>query len=614
MPAETQETRQAPKEAHMKGNDNEILSLKSPFMSSIIALLMLFCFPHPSAAQQSVRGNISGKVTSDPQSDVRAFRVAAHNLDRRIWYTVFTNKGIYNVPQALPGRYEIMVYETSYNPQKSQVQLGPGETKTVDLVLDKKIPGGTGASGGGDEGMTTGRRNAGKVTYVNSMDEIFPPGPALEFLKQQCTGCHADGSAWRNMHTKEDFIRGIEKMTETGPANEQYALALGRTTITENQKQMLADYLMKNFGPGTPFKKLRLDPLVLDEEAASKSIYVSYDLPDDLEMQPAQNYIVNAPMVDGVIPRYPGLKLHHLQAATISPVDGTIWFSSRVSNSLIQLDPKQMDPARRWKNYPIKGDPWVGVSGMAMDSKGHVYWSELKGGMLGELDPSTGKQIRYQMPQKGSDVGVVVDKNDNVAFSLIWGAEFGRLDKNTRTLHMYPTPTPDNGIYGLAVDRDGNVWGAGWQKGTMSKWDAETQAVKEYQVPNSWGQIRRIGVDSKGIVWGSEYSVGIIARLDPRTGELREYKIPVSGALPYDAWPDKSDNIWTGDEAHSAMIKLDQKTGKFTFYPMPQPFQSVPKIEVEPNNTIWFGTRGEPIVTGVHFYPDGYTADAPPLP
>jgi hypothetical protein len=70
-------------------------------------------------------------------------------------------------------------------------------------------------------------------------------------------------------------------------------------------------------------------------------------LPEDLELHPAQNYVVNAPMVDGVIPRYPGLKLHHLQAATISPVDSTIWFSSRVSNSAIQLDPKQMDPASR---------------------------------------------------------------------------------------------------------------------------------------------------------------------------------------------------------------------------------------------------------------------------
>jgi hypothetical protein len=65
---------------------------------------------------------------------------------------------------------------------------------------------------------------------------------------------------------------------------------------------------------------------------------------------------------------------------------------------------------------------------------------------------------------------------------------------------------------------------------------------------------------------------------------------------------------------HSTLIKLDQSTGKFTFYPMPQPHQSLPKLEVEANNTMWFGSRNVPSVIGVHFYPDGYTAAAPPLP
>jgi len=138
--------------------------------------------------------------------------------------------------------------------------------------------------------------------------------------------------------------------------------------------------------------------------------------------------------------------------------------------------------------------------------------------------------------------------------------------------------------------------------------------VKEYKVPNSWGQVRRIGVDSKGIVWASEFNVGMIARLDPATGQLTEYKIPVSGAQPYDCWPDKTDNIWAPDQVHSALAKLDPKTGKFAFYPMPQPHQSLNKIDVAPDNTIWMPTRGQAIVTAVHLYPNGYTADSPPMP
>jgi virginiamycin B lyase len=209
---------------------------------------------------------------------------------------------------------------------------------------------------------------------------------------------------------------------------------------------------------------------------------------------------------------------------------------------------------------------------------------------------------------------VVVDKDQNIGFSIIWGAFFGRMEATTRRLHMYPTPTPDNGIYGLDVDQEGNMWGAGWQKGTINKWDAKTEVVTEYKVPSAWGQIRRICVDSKGIVWGSAYNTGILVRLDPATGKMSNYKIPVAGAQPYDAWPDKSDNIWTADHVHSAIVKLDPRANQWTFYPMPQPNQSLPKFELAADNTLWFGSRGVPVIAAVHFYPNGYTPDNLPLP
>jgi virginiamycin B lyase len=580
---------------------------------AVIMVFMIFCTCYATMGQQSVRGTITGTVTAD-QGQVHAFRVAAHNLDRRLWYTVFTKNGQFVVPQALPGLYELTVEEPGYVSPKVAVYITPGESKTADIALKKRTEGArSGAGEYNEEGPA--RRNTGNVVYVDSMEDVYPPGPERDLLKQNCTGCHSDSLT--TMHyTKDGFLHGIERMTETGPAAFPNVLALGRTIISNAQKEQLAEYLAKNFGPGMPGRKLRVDPLVLDEDVASKVIYVSYDVPADLPLATNQGPKVGASMVDGEIALRPGVPptaMGHLQAAAISPVDGTVWFTGRIWNSMLGLNAKELDPAKRWRNYPIKGE-WVAVSGVTVDSKGKVYWSELDGGMLGELDPATGKEVRYVIPQKGVGVGIMADKDDNIDFALIWGALFGRLDAKTHMIHTYPTPTPDNGIYGLAVDQQGNMWGAGWQKGTISKWDAETGVVKEYPVPDSWGQIRRIGVDSKGIVWASAYNTGYLVKLDPTTDKLSEYKLPMGGANPYDAWPDKSDNVWTSDETHSVMIKFDQETQKFTFYPMPQPHQSVPKVEVAADNTLWFGTRGEPIVTGVHFYPNGYTSDAPPLP
>ena len=86
--------------------------------------------------QSSGRGTISGRITAD-QGQVRAFRVAAHNLDRRIWYTVFTEKSQYTVPQALPGRYELTVVEADYESPRLSVNLGAGETQKRDLAVKR---------------------------------------------------------------------------------------------------------------------------------------------------------------------------------------------------------------------------------------------------------------------------------------------------------------------------------------------------------------------------------------------------------------------------------------------------------------------------------------------
>lgn len=593
----------------MLGGNNRSRILK--IVGSTAVGVLAFCAQ--VSAQQAVRGSITGKVTAD-QGQVRAFRVAAHNLDRRLWYTVFTKNGQYMVPQALPGLYEVTVEEPGYGSTKLPVYVTPGDTKTLDIAVKKQADGARRSAGDmNEEGPS--RRDTGNVTYVSTLEDVYPAGPERDLLKQNCTGCHSDSLTTMHL-TKEGFLHGIERMTETGPAAFPNVLALGRTIFSTTQKEQLADYLARNFGPGMPGRKLRVDPLVLDEDVAAKAIYVSYDVPSDMTLARDQGPRVGAAMIDGETAMRPGFSPSapgHLQAASISPTDGTIWFTARNWNSILGLNPKELDPVKRWRNYPVKGQ-WVAVSGITVDTKGKVYWSELDGGMLGELDPATGKQIRYVIPQKGVGVGIMADKDDNIDFDLIWGAQFGRLDAKTRMIHTYPTPTPDNGLYGLAVDQHGNMWGAGWQKGTISKWDAETGLVKEYMVSNSWGQIRRIGVDSRGVVWASEYNSGYLAKLDPATEKITEYKIPANGANPYEAWADNDDNAWSADEAHSALIKLDPKTGKFTFYPMPQPHQSVPKMEVAKDNTLWFGTRGEPIVTGVHFYPNGYTADAPPVP
>ena len=129
-------------------------------------------------------------------------------------------------------------------------------------------------------------------------------------------------------------------MTETGPGYNGYAIALGRTVISKSQKEMLADYLVKNFGPGTVEKRLRIDPLVVDEQVASKMIYVSYEIPGPPFCFRRQRNRRCTWWMESSPNWPPPEKYQHLGSVFISPVDGNIYFSSRASNSILRLNPK----------------------------------------------------------------------------------------------------------------------------------------------------------------------------------------------------------------------------------------------------------------------------------
>jgi streptogramin lyase len=592
----------------------------------LVALACAFSFgqlassPLAAQAPTPARGTLTGSVTAD-EGPVVGFRVTVHNRTYHLWYTVFTFKGHYTVPRALPGVYDVTVLEKGYEAPTVLVDLAPGETKTVDIAV-KKIVAGSATQGRSTESMSAaagGPAAKANTVWLDSLDEMYPPGPGRDLLKANCTGCH--GPEFGTMHlTKEGFRLGIARMTETGPTDDAFATNLGHTYLTGAQKNEIAEYLAKNFGPGTPDKRLKVDPPIINEAALKNAIYVSYDIPDDLPRPPFYGDVIGANEVNGVIPQAPNTMFGRvppqiLHDPFITP--GGIWYADPVGNAMVHLDPKQLDPAKRWKIYPLKGDnPYVFMHGITVDHEGRVYWAEITGGQLGELDPDTGKQIRYYVPRRGGMLQVVTDKDDNIWFGMVKGpGGVGDLDAKRRVVHEWQTPTPDNLIYGLAANPfDGTIWGAGYSKGLVTEFDPRTEEYKEYYAPASWGEIRRISVDQHGIVWFSEYVTGHIGSLDPKTGQMHEYKMPTSGANPYEIWPDRSGKLWISDQPQSSLVKFDPDTKTFTYFPEPQLNWSLPKVEIEQNNTIWFGARFLPHITANHFYPNGYSADAPPEP
>ena len=53
---------------------------------------------------------------------------------------------------------------------------------------------------------------------------------------------------------------------------------LTHDTVSVEEEELIVQYLTDNFGPGSTPRDLLLDPLVRDEQALSKAVYIQYEL------------------------------------------------------------------------------------------------------------------------------------------------------------------------------------------------------------------------------------------------------------------------------------------------------------------------------------------------
>jgi len=554
-----------------------------------LLLLLLILQGAPSYAQTSQRGTITGAVTAD-QGAVRGFRVTAHNVAAQIWYVVFTKDGHYTIPQALAGSYDVSVLQVGYDSPTEKVNLGAGQTQTADLSVRKKAP-------------------DPDVTYLD-YDQLYPPGAGRDLLEKNCMGCHGL-DFYNTQHRTETGWRNGVNMMFFGPSFHDAPIFM-RSQMSADDKTTIIKYLTANFGPDSPNRLLKHEPYLVDEDALSKAIYVEYDAPE-MRLVNKSSVRPNPDDDPQIIPGGNAQILHDTKLAA----DGHVWITAANASEIVNLDPRAVDPATRWKQFPIEAPLYprgVYPHGVTVDHEGRVYWAESAGGRVGELDPETGKMKRYKLPTEGSLLQVITDPSDNIWYTQIQGSAIGRIDARTRRVAQWGTLTPDADPYGMTSDEQGNIWTGGVAKGVLIKFNPTTELFTEYVPPTKYAGVRRVGVDSKGLVWFSEYRASQIGVLNPATGEMKEYKLPMRYSHPYDAWPDMSDNIWFTDHFNDSLIKFDQGTKKATYYPLPQFDWSIPKTEIEKNNTIWFGSRGVPNIVAVHFYPNGYSASAPPEP
>ena len=532
----------------------------------------------PIMAQSADSGAISGAVTTD-QGDVRAFRVKARDSVREIIYTVFTNGGRYQIYNLPPSTYEVQVLEVGFDSPVRMVDLKAGDATTVDLALTANgdtAPRGEGGFGESVDPSYGAARQARSLDGVElvEFDELYPPDPARDIMMKACFGCHGpDGQIgqrafhMRGRKNEASWRRSVNRMFGAGPdgwLGGEHGLPLVTTEmVTSEQKDSLIRYLTENFGPDSEPRDLKLDPIVRDEAALSRAIYIEYE----------------------------GASGHDPAPNPVEP--GVVCLSGSRNDTIVCVDTNNPDPETRETVWDIPNPDGGRLTphGIIMDGRGYVYWSELRGDHIGELNPKTGEIKRYRLPTPGGGAHTLrADSRGGIWYSNFSAAsKIGRLDLATGEVTEVE-PTDRFSSYGITVDRQDRVWAV--QIGSAASgtpgvlmYNQETSDWTNYPTTNP---TRRLDVDSRGKVWSIQYFGNRLAMIDPSTNTVTEYDLPLKYGNPYEVMADLDDNLWIENATYNSLVKFDQQTEEFTYFPFPQIAAHTPKMEVDAQGTLWF--------------------------
>ena len=536
-------------------------------------------------------GVMSGSVSGP--NKFKAAKVYAKNLDKNMLYMVYTNKGQYWMPNLMVGAYEIWSEHEKLRSEHSWIRIQKSNKIIADFTLI------TGPS----DPLTFNPRNT-KADNAVSYDELYPPGAGRDIAERTCMTCHGqmhipsykfDKAAWNAMiglMLDPNARRGAMIQEGSGVGN-----------ITDEEKDLLSDYLAENFGPDSQDRVLFSEAeYPLDEAELSKGLFIEYMLP-------------LAPSTDLSLRSRAEAGKHRILEPHIDN-DGNIWGT----NSFIgvsKLDPRTAE----YSHYPfgidrVNGTPYIQAHGMTIDSSDDIFWIEFYGKHVGRLNPSTGKMDRFPMDPEGKVYNIQghtpdLDSKENVWFTVITGNKMGVWDRKTEKVSLYEIPTPNSFPYGIDVDQQDNVYFAelfGCKVGVIN---SNTKQFKEYPALASPCSMNRVMVDKEGIVWYSLNRSGLLGRLDPETGSQQEYPvlpfredrtIPLS--YPYGIMADHKNKVWFGDQGlGGALIKFDPDTEKFSYYPLPRKTDN-PNIDITGKGAIVYTSRSSRQAAIGIFYPD----------
>ena len=266
--------------------------------------------------------------------------------------------------------------------------------------------------------------------------------------------------------------------------------------------------------------------------------------------------------------------------------DGTVWYTGQHKGVLGSLDPK----TGKVERIPL-GDG-SSPHGVIVGPDGAAWVTDSGLNAIVRVDPATREVTTWKLPKDRANANLntaAFDRHGRIWFTGQSGI-YGRLDPATGTMAVWDAPK-GRGPYGITATPDGAIYYVSLAGSFLGKPDLETGETAVIEPKTEGAGTRRVWSDSKGRLWVSEWNAGNLSVYDPAAKEWTVHRLPGDEPHAYSVYVDGKDKVWVSDFAANAILKFDPEKDIFESFPSDKPNAAVRQMLGRPGEA-WGAESG----------------------
>lgn len=503
------------------------------------------------SAGASWASTLSGVVSLSSGKPVADAFVTAEDPSRKMAVSVLTDSaGHYKMAELFPAKYLVHARKPGYDDSAIVEIMVTERDGAVDLSLPPD---------------DSAHLNTLGAAWLNAL----PNKPIKATFVASCAGlCHDPASPLA--HMPRDAAGWEAIITKMRSQSEAYA------TFLPMDKVKVAAFLAGNkYGtvPGA------LDPYAKTANVATTARITEYETGDatswthDIAVDPRTAMVwvgdYGKNELISIDPRSGQQTIYSIPIEGSGPHtlnfdrEGYLWVTLQHASGVARFD----TTTYKWRLYP--GFPSGSLThSFALDSEGYVkkdvrgritltLWGDDR---IGQLDPVTGEVFITLLPGAPTDqpYGIAMDSKGVVWYTKYTQNVLGFYNPASGEAKEWPLSHPDSGPHRMHIDDEDNLWIPLSGYGTVLRYNTIDHSQKEFPLPDAdtFPYAARYDARSKR-VWITGNGGNAIYALDPKTGKVTTFRMP--SRLSYGRMISidyKTGDVWTALSSYPNKLSL----------------------------------------------------------